>query len=374
MQRCARINSGFCLCLAALMGAACTLPATASKPPENVSKVPRIGDVPPRKSWYKLQFVNELEGYLGNGKDLWRTADGGKSWELAYSGEGSWAILDSIKSVEIVNSRTGWMLVDKIYRTEDGGDTWKKLSDPDMVVHSIHLMEGGKRGWAAGEMYRPISARDAGVRSQLVSSDGKKVLYPALFHTEDGGSTWTRQSLPSSEGRLLHLCFLDEAHRWASSDGEFFYLESYSNSWKLANYSSGKCPNRILLETTQGNSESGVVCAPAAIYFLDANQGWLSFRNGYMAKSSDGGRTWCDLLNPRDVWPTPTWQTFFSKIYFSTAMHGWGLGADGSLQETNDGGGSWRKMDLDARFEDMFFREGGHGWAVAKEGLFSISP
>lgn len=369
-----RITTGFCICLAVEAGVGCTFRATDSKPSENVSKVLRIGNVPTREGWFKLQFVSDHDGWLANGKNLWRTTDGGKNWELAFSGEGSWGILDSIDSVEFINSQTGWMLARRIYKTVDSGNTWTRLSDPDVVLHSIHFLKDGERGWAAGEQYRPVSPKDAGAPSQLVSSDGKEVLYPALFHTENGGATWSRQSLPSSEGRLLHLCFLDADHGWACSDGEFFYLESGSNRWRLVDYSTSKCANRMLLETTEGNTESGVVHAPAAIYFLDASQGWLSFRNGYIAKSTDGGRTWCDLLDPKSIWPSANWQTFFAKIHFIDSMHGWGLGADGSLQETIDGGTSWRKVDMNVRFEDMCFLDKGNGWAIAREGLFRISP
>jgi len=373
-ERLIRITSGFCVCLAVTAGVTCTLPATASKPPENESKLVRIGNVPLREGWYKLQFVNEREGWLASGKNLWRTTDGGKNWDIAYSDEGSWGILDSIDSLEFINSQTGWMLADRIYKTEDSSNTWKRLSDPDVVLHSIRFLKDGKRGWAAGEIYRPISPKDAGVRSQLVSSDGKKVLYPGLFHTEDGGATWSRQSLPSSEGRLLYLCFLDADHGWASSDAEFFYLESDSNRWRLFDYSKGNCANRMLLETTQWETQGGDAYEPVAIFFLDANQGWLSFRNGYMAKSTDGGRTWCDLFNPRGVWPSQTWETFFAKIHFTNSMQGWGLGGDGSLQETNDGGVIWHKVGITGRFEDMCFLDRGSGWVVGKEGLFRINP
>lgn len=347
---------------------ACTVSTTASKPSEN-SRVQRIADVPAGALRYKLFFISKLEGWLASGKKLWRSSDGGKTWELAYSGEGSWDVLDSIDSLEFINSQTGWMLVDRIYRTEDGGNTWIRLSDPDVVLHSIHLLEDGKLGWAAGEMYRPISPKDAGVRSQLVSSDGKKVLYPALFHTEDGGNTWSLQSLPSSEGRLLHLYFLDADHGWAASDAEFFYLED--GRWRRADYSTGQCAKRLLLEA---NNPHNVVYPPAAIYFLDANQGWLSFQNGYMAKTTDGGRTWCDLLNPRDVFPVASWDTYFTKVHFADPMQGWGLGANGSLYNTNDGGASWKLLDKDLNFYDVQFLADGAGFAVARDGLYRVAP
>jgi photosystem II stability/assembly factor-like uncharacterized protein len=368
-----KMITGFCFYLAVLSGAACTLPATASRPPESESKIHRIASVPPREARYKLQIVSGLEGWLANGKTLWRTADGGKNWSLASPGEVSRDTLDSIKQVNFINSHTGWILANRIYKTEDSGDTWTRLSDPGPVLHSIHFLKDGKQGWAAGETYRPILPKDAGVRSQLVSSDGKQVLYPALFYTEDGGTTWNLQSLPSSEGRLLNLCFIDADHGWASSDGEFFFFEGSSNEWKRVNYSKSNCPNRMLLKTTGWDSHDGDAYAPEAIYFLDGYQGWLSFENGYLAKSTDSGRTWCDLLDSKSLYPLGG-QNFLAKIHFITSMQGWGLGSNGSLLETDDGGARWQRVDTNVRFDDMCFTDSNSGWAVAKEGLFRISP
>ena len=369
-----RTTTALCFFIAVIAGAACTLQTTASKPPENGPKLSRIGDVPAKQAGYKFQFVSEGDGWLADGKTLWRTADGGKNWSLSYSGAVSWDILDSIRQLNFINSQTGWILVDRIYKTEDGGNTWKRLRNPNAVLHSIEFLKDGKRGWAAAELYHPISPKDAGVRSQLVSSDGKKVLYPALYHSEDGGITWNPQQLPSFEGRLLHLCFIDADHGWASSDGEFFYLESTSRTWKRVNYSKSSCTNRMLLKTTQGESHDGDVYAPTAIYFLDGYQGWLSFENGYLAKSTDGGRSWCDLLDPSYLSLKGSGQTFFSKIYFANSIQGWGLTSDGFLRETNDGGATWRKVDSEMRFDDVWFTDNGNGWAVAEQGLFRISP
>jgi len=371
-----KVTTVFCIALAVVAGFACTLRATASRPLEDEVRVRRIARLPQRNDWHNLQFINQHEGWLANRKEVWRTGDGGKTWSLAFSGERSLHILDSISQLEFINSQTGWMLVSPgfIYTTDNAGVVWTRLNTPDIVVRSIHVLKDGKRAWIAGEMYRPISPRDAGVRSQLVSTDGKKVLYPALFHTEDGGISWAYQPLPSSEGRLLHLFSLDPDHVWASSDGEFFYFEGSSQKWKRVNYSKGTCPNRMLLKTTQWDSHEGDAYAPVAIYFSDTNQGWLSFENGYLAKSTDGGRSWCDLVDPRTVWSIPNWQTFFAKIHFTNSKDGWGLGGDGSLQETNDGGATWRNLNMNVQFEDLFFLDNKNGWVVSNDSLFRIIP
>ncbi len=378
LGRFTKVASRFWLCIAVSTVIACNLPASTWRSRGNEakeSKVQRIGDVPARDSWYKLQFINEQEGWLASGKKLWHSIDGGKSWKPCSPINGASGALD-IAAFEFIDSQTGWILASSyIYKTEDGGSTWRRLvvSISEPVLRSIKFFKDGKRGWAAGEMYLPISRKDAAAfPSQLLSADGKEGLYPALFYTEDGGATWYQQHLPSAEGRLLHMYFLDADHGWASSDGGVFYLESGSNRWKIVDYSKSRCDKEMLMETTQWDREGGDAYEPVAIYFLDANQGWLSFRNGYMAHSADGGRSWCDLLNPRGVWPNPSWSTFFQKIHFADSMRGWGLSGDGYLHETTDGGATWQRINVEARFEDIYFLDNGSGLAVAEQGLFRI--
>lgn len=370
-----RIMSMFCASLAVLTVVGCDFAESPSKAAKRALNLVRLGDVPHGENRFKLQFLSEEEGWLGNGKTLWRTTDGGKSWLLAFSGEHTWDILDRIEELHFINAQTGWMLVspDSIYKTKDAGFTWTQLRVEGMVIRSVQLLNDGIRGWAAGEMYRPISRKDAGVPGQLVSSDGKKVLYPALFRTEDGGTTWSPEFLPSGEGRLLHLSFLDADHGWATSDGEVFYLDNSANRWRAVDYSKGNCPNRLLLKTTQWDRQDGDAYYPVAMYFVDSNLGWLSFQNGYVAKTTDGGKTWCDLLDPKNVWPDSVGLTFFSKFYFHDETTGCALGADGTIRQTNDGGANWKVVNNDTRFDDMCFPDRGTGWAVGKHGLFRIS-
>lgn len=372
-ERRSKIMSRFSLCVGVIISIACSLEPSVLRSPTE-SRLRRIGDVPARRGWYKLQFINEQEAWLSTGNELWHSFDGGKRWNQCCVGIRSWGARD-IDRFEFVDSQTGWVLASSlIYSTRDGGRSWVTLTlpDSDAVIHSIEFLDDGEHGWAAGEGYRLISQKDAArVPSQLLSSDGRRALYPAVFYTEDGGSTWYPQRLPSSEGRLLHLYCIDVSHCWASSDAEIFYLEGSDHIWRRVNYSKRQCTNKLLLETTQGTAKSGIVYQPVAIYFLNATQGWLSFRNGYMAQSADGGRSWCDGLDPRSVWASESWGTFFQKVYFTHSVHGWGLSAEGALYETNDGGKYWAEVNVEARLEDIYFL-GNSGWAVAEGGLYSI--
>lgn len=358
-----------------LIPTGCAVNTTSSNPDQELSKLKKIGDVPSKDNgWFRIQFISEQEGWLSCNKKLWRTTDGGKSWEAIYSANSSWGLLDSIRGLEFTSSQTGWLLVspNKLFKTEDGGYTWMRqdnmpLSFPKAQLNDVKFMKDGKTGWIAGGLYQSESSRG--------NADSFASRFPAtaIFRTDDGGMSWVRETVFSPRGGRVGRIFLLNHQIWAIDEAGFFYRETNKDSWKKADYSKGACDRRMLLHTTSGQ-EGRDVFEPVAIYFLDVNQGWLGFKNGYMAKSTDGGRTWCDLLDPRVVWPTPFYDTFFWKIHFTNSTHGWGLSGEGHIYETKDGGSSWQKVNVKASIEDLYFLNPSQGWAVAEEGLFLLLP
>ncbi len=313
----------------------------------------------------QVQFINSQRGWIADGKKLWRTDDGGLTWDLLYTGEAAWGVSAYIGQIQFIDSETGWMLVipTGLYKTEDGGRTWIVQALPNYAsISSIRFFEHGKKGWIAGEILRPAPKK-------FMNKTPRPDSYAVISFTNNGGKTWKNQPIPFTR-RILALYFLDDEHGWALGSPGLFYLEKDNNLWKKINFYNDGCANSILSKTL---NPTNVVHGPTAIFFLDQYQGWLSFQNGYIAKTIDGGKTWCDLLNPRDVWPDPIGVTYFWKIYFIDPNRGWAVGYS-SLYETKDGGASWKKVDLNAEFKNIYFLDSGHGWAVAKEGIYSIRP
>lgn len=364
------MRSSLILCLfwfasAALMS--CSLPSAKSESIEANSQLEKLGSMAIDDGHVELHFVTATDGWLANGKRLWRTSDGGQTWDLVYKGKPSWDISVRIKNLEFLNPQIGWMsdAVEGIYKTEDGGKTWRAwgMPFPDGAIYSIRIAKDGKQAWAAGVVNRPPPKKYA---DKTLRPDR----YAAISHTVDAGKSWQRQVIPGTLG-IAGLYFANEGEAWALGLPGLFFLDSTSNRWIRTDLRKGECPTQMLLEAL--GSKSGIESEPAAIYFLDSKQGWLTFKNGYVAKTNDGGRTWCDLLNPRDVWPDRRWDTFFWEIRFIDSMRGWAIGFS-SLYETKDGGASWKKVEMNAEFKTMYFLDSRHRWTVAKEGLFRINP
>lgn len=374
---------GLWLCLIVFGMTACTSSATAWRPKDkrivmqrDEAKAPpsvtRIGGAPFQEdlSFANLQFINEREGWLAGDTQLWRTRNGGEDWKLIFVSK---TAIDRIYEIELINSQLGWILgEDKIYKTVDGGDTWTQLARPfsDGRVLAFKFLEDGERGWAAGDTQHPSSLkRPYSFFSDRYNSPGSKEgYYQYVSYTKDGGKTWQLLPFPSRTGINIWY-WLDEEHIWAIADDIFYWKEG---RWDKINYSEARCDNREFLKNLK--AEHAWPYGPVAAYFLNDTEGWISYSNGYIAKTTDGGQSWCDLLNPQTIWPTEGLFAYFKKLYFANSINGWALDADGTIYETKDGGKTWAKINIDLKFNDLYFLDANHGWAISKEGLFRINP
>jgi photosystem II stability/assembly factor-like uncharacterized protein len=97
----------------------------------------------------------------------------------------------------------------------------------------------------------------------------------------------------------------------------------------------------LVLAVTASFAQSGWVKNPSgtnsdlvAVYFTSAQEGWVAGDNGYLASTSDGGRTW-------KTYPLNTTEDI-NEIYFRNEKNGY-LVAGRKLFITQDGGAGWRE-------------------------------
>jgi photosystem II stability/assembly factor-like uncharacterized protein len=343
----------------------------------------KIADIPSDAEHYSfsMQALNEKEIWISSKEKMWRTRDGGKTWKLVYNGgKSKYDITYDIVHYQFINSEVGWMLLIKgvnsdfsmqLYKTEDGGDTWQRMAQPiDENFVSFQFLDE-LHGWSAGTVLRRIPKNEARFIRPRNIFLGKDALYAAIYYTEDGGKSWRQQLIPSRPNSITDLSMLDAEHGWAWGDAGNFYLDN--GRWKEINYNETKCNDKRVkvrhLEIDAGNPYIGAV----GVSFINSKVGWMSHSEGYLAKTTDGGRTWCDLINPEDIWGKQEFPMYyFYGIKFFDSEHGYGFDEE-SLYETMDGGVTWTKLDFGMDSLSFTLTDSHHAWAVSKEGLFQIN-
>ncbi len=261
-----------------------------------------------------------------------------------------------------------WLLTPhKLLKTENGGVTWIEQpqplpSYPVGDVRTIEFLTDGKSGWVAGGIYRPVTENEKrfGLPRNISDPPSNTVLKPAVVHTEDGGKTWLRQSIPDNTGRIYALTFLNDQEGFALESSGPFYTRDGGKVWRRSDFRRS-CTDQKYLE--------GYDSPPIQVFFLDSRNAWLSFEDGRIAKSTDGGASWCDLLAPNAL-KSDYYEKYFKKIHFIDRLSGFGLAADGLLYETKDGGKTWI-VNVNIRSDDAFFFQT-KCWLISRQGLFEV--
>jgi len=349
-------------------------------PSAQTATAEKIGDLPSfldeSDPWLHLQFIGEQMGWFAAGGKLWRTVDGGMTWLLLHDSSPK-----RIAEFQFVGPQMGWMIADRtMLKTNDGGLTWDSFSQPippswegDLI--NFKFLEDGVRGWVAGGLYVPLLQKDIDQRNfpptRYSGLDLKHELRGAIFYTDDGGQTWRRQLLTSDWGYLSLASMNDPAHLSAVGTAGTFIL--HRGKWKPMDL--GVLDEHEFTRVKSFDVEIGFpTFEPLCVFFLNDETGWISNTNGYLARSSDGGKEWQDVCSP--IGEKHGRPISFSRLFFIDELNGLGFGSDwwsgGKLYVTKDGGRSWVEEKLDIELADIYFVDHLTIWASAKQGLFRI--
>ncbi len=184
-------------------------------------------------------------------------------------------------SPHMFDERTGWAVgaeggsgawskgaVGSVLRTIDGGSHWKDVTP--QPPSGQHLFQGVPFVRA----FSPLSAW-ATAALYLPTPDGRNSSTSVIFHTADGGQTWT--SATTSVGWTMD--FINARDGWLVGGDDVYHSTDGGKTW--AKIGNAKFPPY-----------------PSSITFLNATTGWIvcntvgnSFRT-YLFLTRDGGHTW----------------------------------------------------------------------------------
>jgi len=233
-------------------------------------------------------FFSQTNGFLvGIGGKILKSVDEGNQWIDAYQN-----LVPNIdlNSIFFNDAQLGFAVGDsgKILKTEDSGNTWLHQTSPmKRNLNSIYFTDANT-GWIAG--YEVIlKTNNRGEAWQLkyistyadfndiyfVNSDTGWVIGDKIHITENGGQSWTPQTLPNVTGNYyLNGVFIsDKLNGWVvGNNGRMFNTIDGGVAWQ-----------KVIVPTTEDLF---------GIKFVDDNIGWIVGENGTILKSTDSGITW----------------------------------------------------------------------------------
>ncbi|PYI52639.1 WD40/YVTN/BNR-like repeat-containing protein [Paenibacillus flagellatus] len=232
-----------------------------------------------------LHFVSKEEAFSANA----RTTDGGKTWTTMPIPP------HTVGDVYFHDKDNGWAATQEkdtiaVKRTTDGGQSWQTVMTRRTVAP------------ATGAVIRSAGVNDAWV--EWIGDSGMTQTSYSLFHTADGGKTWTTVIANSTAGGgpapgfpIDHSSGPENA---GSKPGALYVVDP-----KVA-FMGGQCmacdkPNTIGWTTDGGKTWTNGEAAfegygEQLLAIADANNGWWittdSTAPSVMYTTADGGKSW----------------------------------------------------------------------------------
>jgi photosystem II stability/assembly factor-like uncharacterized protein len=272
-------------------------------------------------------MINDSVGWAGGSRQgsniyamILKTTNGGKIWRTNF--ESTSSIFNYISDIFFLNENIGWAATDGnnggvgLYKTNDGGQNWLKITAPDNKIEKIFFINQNI-GW--------------GVRL-LGSAAG-------IYKSVDGGSTWVQKS----SFRINSLHFTNIKMGWAvGPDGNILKSTNEGENWVL--------------------QASGTLANLNSVSFYDDKVGICVGSSGTVLLSTDGGENWINknVSNSDEL----------TTVQFVNSTSAWITSLNGNISYTTDLGDSWTIYNsiTNNQLNTLYFVDEYAGWVGGDNG------
>ncbi|MFA5859223.1 MAG: YCF48-related protein [Elusimicrobiota bacterium] len=355
-------------------------------------------------------FVNSSTGWLTGQYEIYKTTDGGYSWDV-YSTTNS-MIYNYLQKPYFINQSTGFALISvenfsAIVKTTDSGMFWQYLyvsTAPDNLMLDYKMNDSGI-GYTLGQRFydsltMPVLKKTTDYGLTWVEKDlgGKAFPFDSWFlnkstgfvvgwydplieksyiqKTVNGGKIWQNVLIPDTTNILLSIGFADKENGMATGSGaDLFYTSDGGISWNR-NQSNNLTFQEIFPVISQyyiavGEeicklSVDGTIlknhnfgCFFHDVYFINDSIGFAVGNSGNIYKTNDSGTSWVKLESG--------YTNDYYSVFFLTESKGW-VGSEGFVLYTDNGGISWTKYTSSdfGQVQDLFFINEYVGWVTTE--------
>lgn len=279
--------------------------------------------------FYSTFFVDQNTGWIvGQNGGIYKTQDGGITWEVQLSG-----VTTNLYSVFFISPNIGWVVgsASIILKTTDGGSNWIPQYTSVNTWFNEAFFINNTEGWLVGGNGTFLFTVDGGETWQQKQTNTSNFLNSVyfinsnygfvvggggtIFHTTDGGDSWIDLSL-STYTKLNCIRFASESIGWIVGEALFKTNDS-GKSWLP------------ILKSHKG-SMSEIDC-------IDSLNAWIA-TDGHYLRTTNGGTDWITQENP-------SLRSQYS-ICFADENNGWSVGNNGTILKTTNGGVTFIENDF----------------------------
>jgi photosystem II stability/assembly factor-like uncharacterized protein len=285
-----------------------------------------------------------LEYFFGaTGGGMWKTTDGGTTWkavgddQFGTSSVGAVAVADSNPDVAYAGMgetelRGNIIQGDGVYKTTDGGKTWKHvgLSDTQAIAR-IRIDPGNPDTVFVAALGHPYGPNDE----------------RGVFRSTDGGASWKKVLFRSSKAGAVDLC-LDPR------DPRVLYAAIWEVSRTPHSLSSGGADSGLFRSTDGGETWTELTRNPGmprgivgkigvAVSGADSNRVFaiVEAEDGGIFRSDDRGATWTKVNDERRFRQRAF---YYTRIYADPKARDQVYVLNTGFYRSADGGKSWKTI------------------------------
>jgi photosystem II stability/assembly factor-like uncharacterized protein len=235
-----------------------------------------------------IQFVDASHGWAaGNGRIL-ATSDGGHSWTRQYTGPAA------LYQVDFTDAAHGWAVgKNALLRTTDGGATWTAAAEPALSasrpgtqcqgIDTVHFVSPSV-GYA-------VAGGAGGAGAPVLGSLSGPVSGSQLLRTTDGGQSW--QQLGGTPANPETACFTSASNGYLGTPGVIWHTTDGGTTWTK----SFTEPPAVRAESGAIGDTPNVQCTGQnAAWVLFVGQGAAMMHSPYLAYATSDGGHWRGVM------------------------------------------------------------------------------
>lgn len=261
-----------------------------------------------------------------------------------------------------------------------------KFEDPARLVPGISLPLSGviMKALEKNPKDRFSSAKEMSQALHMITE--KKLVAPVSLHRSSG--KWIAQ-YTETEATLRSIHFVDENIGWAAGYGKFFdgvllntvnggkiwsikrkggFSKVQFTSQKEGFLAGGGLLGGVVLYTEDGGEKwmrrnpGLIIPLLNDLFFINPSTGWLVGDNGFICRTSDGGRTWKKQQ-------TTTFYDLYG-VHFLDCHKGSICGSNGLILYTEDGGINWERHHSNTKvtLRDIFIISDKNSFSAGEMG------
>jgi photosystem II stability/assembly factor-like uncharacterized protein len=235
-----------------------------------------------------VQFADASHGWVAGAGRILATTDGGHSWTRQYTGPAA------LYQLDFTDAAHGWAVgKDTLLRTTDGGATWTAAGEPALSaarsgapcqgIDTVHFVSPSVGYAVAGG----VSGTGAPVLGSLTGPySGSR-----LLRTADGGQSW--QPLAGTPANPESACFTSATNGYLGTPGVVWHTGDGGTTW-----------TKSFTEPPAARAESGAIgdtpnvqCASgSAAWVLFVGQGTAMMHSPYLAYATRDGSSWRGVM------------------------------------------------------------------------------